>query len=172
VGCSRPPRARALMVTGQERRRAPLEPGRPPTRRPTMPCIQDDCLIRDRYSYAEAWTFADRAKRDPGAQVEYCPVGFDWRALPTSIWRTIALLAGTSPAQASRVLPELAVLGWSRPRAPPSALFRLVDDKSLRVVERSAGARDSSCRAWLNKPRLSSRSRQCHRGRLIRPSRG
>lgn len=43
--------------------------------------------------------------------------------------RTIARLADVSPAQASRVLPELTRLGIvERREAPPSALFRFVDD--------------------------------------------
>ena len=43
--------------------------------------------------------------------------------------RTIARLADVSPAQTSRVLPEMVSLGMvERREAPPSALFRLVDD--------------------------------------------
>ncbi len=42
---------------------------------------------------------------------------------------TVARLAGVSPAQASRVLPELVHLGLvERVEAPPSALFRLMDE--------------------------------------------
>lgn len=45
--------------------------------------------------------------------------------------RTIARLAKVSPAQVSRVLPELVRLGVvERREAPPSALFRLVDDNA------------------------------------------
>lgn len=43
--------------------------------------------------------------------------------------RTIARLAGVSPAQATRVLPTLVTLGLvERREAPPSALFSLVDE--------------------------------------------
>lgn len=42
---------------------------------------------------------------------------------------TISRLAGVSSAQASRVLPELVHLGLvERVEAPPSALFRLMDE--------------------------------------------
>jgi predicted nucleotidyltransferase len=43
--------------------------------------------------------------------------------------RTIARLADVSPAQASRILPQLSQLGIVQRRdAPPSALFRFVED--------------------------------------------
>jgi predicted nucleotidyltransferase len=43
--------------------------------------------------------------------------------------RTIARLAGVSPAQASRLLPDLVALGVvERREVPPSSLFRLVRD--------------------------------------------
>jgi DNA-binding transcriptional ArsR family regulator len=43
--------------------------------------------------------------------------------------RTIARLADVSPAQASRVLPQLVKLGLVKSReAPPSALFTLIND--------------------------------------------
>ncbi len=43
--------------------------------------------------------------------------------------RALARLAGVSPAQASRVLPELVALGLvERREVPPAALFVLVDD--------------------------------------------
>ncbi len=56
--------------------------------------------------------------------------------------RTIARLADVSPAQASRVLPELVWLGMvERREAPPSALFHLVDDnvaaQTVRVLSRA-----------------------------------
>lgn len=59
--------------------------------------------------------------------------------------RTIALLAGTSPAQASRVLPELVRSGLvERREAPPSALFRLVDDNvGSRVVRALSRSRET-----------------------------
>ena len=59
--------------------------------------------------------------------------------------RTIALLAGTSPAQASRVLPELVRSGLvERREAPPSALFRLVDDNvGPRVVRALSRSRET-----------------------------
>ncbi len=51
---------------------------------------------------------------------------------------TIARLAGVSPAQASRVLPELVHLGLvERMEAPPSALFRLVDENLVGRLVRS-----------------------------------
>ena len=44
---------------------------------------------------------------------------------------TISRLAGVTLAQASRVLPELVHLGLvERVEAPPSALFRLMDESS------------------------------------------
>lgn len=56
--------------------------------------------------------------------------------------RTIARLADVSPAQASRVLPELVTLGLvERREAPPSALFALVGDnvaaRAVRALSRS-----------------------------------
>lgn len=56
--------------------------------------------------------------------------------------RTIARLSGVSPAQASRVLPELVTLGLvERREAPPSALFALVEGnvagRLVRVLSRS-----------------------------------
>jgi predicted nucleotidyltransferase len=52
--------------------------------------------------------------------------------------RTIARLAHASPAQASRVLPELVRMGMVERRdAPPSALFRLVDDNVGSVLIRA-----------------------------------
>ena len=56
--------------------------------------------------------------------------------------RTVARLAGVSPAQTSRVLPDLVRLGIVERRdAPPSALFRLVDDnvasRLVRALSRS-----------------------------------
>ena len=59
--------------------------------------------------------------------------------------RTIALLAGTSPAQASRVLPALVRSGLvERREAPPSALFRLVDDNvGSRVVRALSRSRET-----------------------------
>jgi predicted nucleotidyltransferase len=59
--------------------------------------------------------------------------------------RTIARLAEVSPAQASRVLPELVKLGMvERREAPPSALFRLVDDNiASRLVRTLSRARQT-----------------------------
>jgi hypothetical protein len=59
--------------------------------------------------------------------------------------RTIARLAGVSPAQASRVLPELVRLGLvERREAPPSALFALVDEHvAARAVRALARAHDA-----------------------------
>ncbi|MGH9277505.1 MAG: helix-turn-helix domain-containing protein [Acidimicrobiales bacterium] len=59
--------------------------------------------------------------------------------------RTIARLANVSPAQASRVLPELVALGLvERREAPPSALFALVEDhvaaRTVRALSRSRDA--------------------------------
>ena len=59
--------------------------------------------------------------------------------------RTIARLADVSPAQASRVLPELVALGLvERREAPPSALFALVEDhiaaRAVRALSRSRDA--------------------------------
>lgn len=59
--------------------------------------------------------------------------------------RTIARLAGVSPAQASRVLPDLVGLGLvERREAPPSALFAMVDDniaaRAVRALSRSREA--------------------------------
>lgn len=59
--------------------------------------------------------------------------------------RTIARLADVSPAQASRVLPELVALGLvERREAPPSALFALVEDhiaaRAVRALSRSREA--------------------------------
>lgn len=58
--------------------------------------------------------------------------------------RTIARLAGVSPAQASRVLPELVSLGLVERRdVPPSALFTLVGDNvAARCVRTLSRARD------------------------------
>jgi predicted nucleotidyltransferase len=51
---------------------------------------------------------------------------------------TISRLAGVSPAQASRVLPELVHLGLvERVEAPPSALFRLMDENVVGGLVRS-----------------------------------
>ena len=59
--------------------------------------------------------------------------------------RTIARLAEVSPAQASRVLPELVTLGLvERREAPPSALFLLVDDHVAACAVRALSrARDT-----------------------------
>jgi len=59
--------------------------------------------------------------------------------------RTVALLAGTSPAQASRILPELVRSGLvERREAPPSVLFRLVDDNlGSRVVRALSRSRET-----------------------------
>jgi DNA-binding transcriptional ArsR family regulator len=59
--------------------------------------------------------------------------------------QTVARLANVSPAQASRVLPELVELGLvERREAPPSALFRLVDEhvaaRAVRALSRSRDA--------------------------------
>ncbi|MEX2547671.1 MAG: nucleotidyltransferase domain-containing protein [Chloroflexota bacterium] len=59
--------------------------------------------------------------------------------------RTIARLAAVSPAQASRVLPQLVTLGLvERREAPPSALFALVEDhiaaRAVRALSRSRDA--------------------------------
>jgi len=59
--------------------------------------------------------------------------------------RTIARLADVSPAQASRVLPELVALGLvERREAPPSALFAMVEDhvaaRAVRALSRSREA--------------------------------
>jgi len=59
--------------------------------------------------------------------------------------RTIARLADVSPAQASRVLPELVKLGFvERREAPPSALFVMVEDhiaaRAVRALSRSLDA--------------------------------
>jgi predicted nucleotidyltransferase len=59
--------------------------------------------------------------------------------------RTVARLASVSPAQASRVLPDLVRLGLvERQEAPPSALFSLVDDniasRAVRALSRARGA--------------------------------
>lgn len=59
--------------------------------------------------------------------------------------RTIARLSGVSPAQASRVLPELVALGLvERREAPPSALFALIEDnvagRLVRALSRSREA--------------------------------
>lgn len=59
--------------------------------------------------------------------------------------RTVSRLAGVSPAQASRVLPELVRLGLvERQEAPPSALFSLVEDNiASRAVRALSRARDA-----------------------------
>ena len=59
--------------------------------------------------------------------------------------RTIARLSGVSPAQASRVLPELVTLGLvERREAPPSALFALVEDNvAARAVRALSRSRDT-----------------------------
>ena len=59
--------------------------------------------------------------------------------------RTVARLAGVSPAQASRVLPDLVLLGIVERRdVPPSALFRLVDDNvASRLIRALSRARDT-----------------------------
>jgi Nucleotidyltransferase domain/IclR helix-turn-helix domain len=59
--------------------------------------------------------------------------------------RTIARLAEVSPAQASRVLPELVVLGLvARREAPPSALFTLVaENVAARAVRALSGSREA-----------------------------
>lgn len=58
--------------------------------------------------------------------------------------RTIARLSGASPAQASRVLPELVALGLvERREAPPSALFLLIEDNVAgRLVRALSRSRD------------------------------
>ena len=73
---------------------------------------------------------------------------------------TIARLAGVSPAQASRVLPELVHLGLvERVEAPPSALFRLMDENLAgRQVRSMADLRSLALRtvgdcSALQKPR-------------------
>lgn len=54
--------------------------------------------------------------------------------------RAIASLAQVSPAQASRVLPELTRLGIvERREAPPSVLFRMVDDNIVSRLVRALG---------------------------------
>jgi len=60
--------------------------------------------------------------------------------------RTIARLAHVSPAQASRVLPELVTLGLvERREAPPSALFALVEDHvASRAVRALSRAREAA----------------------------
>lgn len=60
--------------------------------------------------------------------------------------RTIARLAGVSPAQASRVLPTLVELGLvDRRDVPPSALFSLVDENvAVRAVRTLSRARDAA----------------------------
>ncbi len=51
---------------------------------------------------------------------------------------TVSRLSGVSPAQASRVLPELVRLGLvERVEAPPSALFRLMDQNLVGQLVRS-----------------------------------
>ncbi len=59
--------------------------------------------------------------------------------------RTIARLADVSPAQASRVLPELVMLGLvERREAPPSALFALVEDNvAARAVHALSRSRET-----------------------------
>ncbi len=59
--------------------------------------------------------------------------------------RTIARLADVSPAQATRVLPELVTLGLvERREAPPSALFALVEDHvAARAVRALSRAREA-----------------------------
>jgi predicted nucleotidyltransferase len=59
--------------------------------------------------------------------------------------RTVARLAGVSPAQASRVLPDLVRLGIVERRdVPPSALFRLVDDNvASRLVRALSRVRET-----------------------------
>jgi predicted nucleotidyltransferase len=59
--------------------------------------------------------------------------------------RTVARLASVSPAQASRVLPELVAQGVvERQEVPPAALFRLVDDHvASRLVRALSRARDT-----------------------------
>lgn len=59
--------------------------------------------------------------------------------------RTVARLARVSPAQASRVLPDLVRLGLvERQEVPPSALFSLVDDNiASRAVRALSRARDA-----------------------------
>lgn len=59
--------------------------------------------------------------------------------------RTIARLANVSPAQASRVLPDLVSLGMiERREAPPSALFAMVEDhvaaQTVRALSRCRDA--------------------------------
>jgi predicted nucleotidyltransferase len=58
--------------------------------------------------------------------------------------RTVARLANVSPAQASRVLPDLVRLGIVERRdVPPSALFRLVDDHvASRLIRALSRARE------------------------------
>lgn len=60
--------------------------------------------------------------------------------------RTVARLAGVSPAQASRVLPYLVQLGIVERRdVPPSALFRLVDDNvASRLVRALSRTRETA----------------------------
>lgn len=59
--------------------------------------------------------------------------------------RTLARLSGVSPAQASRVLPDLVALGVvERREAPPSALFVLVaDNVAGRLVRALSRSRDT-----------------------------
>jgi len=60
--------------------------------------------------------------------------------------RTVARLAGVSPAQASRVLPGLVELGLvGRREVPPSSLFRLNrDNVAARLVIELARSRDTA----------------------------
>ena len=68
--------------------------------------------------------------------------------------RSIARLSGVSPAQASRVLPELVALGLvERREAPPSALFALVDEHvagRLRAQAESVARRGARCSSALS----------------------
>lgn len=59
--------------------------------------------------------------------------------------RTVARLSGVSPAQASRVLPDLVALGLvERREAPPSALFVLVaDNVAGRLVQALSRSRET-----------------------------
>lgn len=60
--------------------------------------------------------------------------------------RTVARLAGVSPAQVSRVLPDLVGLGLvERREAPPSSLFRLNREHvAAHAVVELAGSRDAA----------------------------
>jgi predicted nucleotidyltransferase len=78
----------------------------------------------------------------PGAQEKLLAVFVETTAA-LSI-RTAARLSGVSPAQTSRILPELAVLGiLERNEVPPSTGYRLVEDSvATRALRQLARSRD------------------------------